>query len=184
MKTYIDENENNVFFLRMPNFLVEYHDKDSFIIDKIREYSPISINDFVDLLYEEYGHKKPTMLSFLTSNFTSYMKDGYFDIETIRLTDEELEPLKEKLKSDIYSLDEVKQILVEKGYDEFNPILTNRNFFKLGYKLRGSYVIRKEYGGIYGYFENKIENEMVIRLDDGLVKIGAIYNAINYYCNQ
>ena len=184
LKSKIDDNENNVYFLRMPNFLVEYRNKDDFIIDKIREYSPITINDFVEMLYEEYGHKKATMLSYLTSNFTQYIKNGFFDIETICLTESELLPLKNILKKDIYSLEEVKKILEENGFDDFNPVLTNRNLYKLGYKLRGSYVIKNEFGGIYGYFDKKISNELIIRFEDYIAKIGPIYNAIGYYCRQ
>lgn len=184
LKNKIDDNENNVYFLRMPNFLVEYHDKDDFIVDKIREYSPITINDFVDMLYEDYGHKKATMLSYLTSFFTQYIKNGFFDIETVTLTESELLPLKDKLRKDIYSLDEIKNILSENGFDDLNPVLTNRNLFKLGYKLRGSYVIKNEFGGIYGYFDRKIANEQIIKLDENIAKIGPIYNAIGYYCRQ
>ena len=184
LKLKIDDNDNNVYFLRMPNFLVEYRDKDEFIVDKIREYSPILINDFIDVLYEEYGHKKATMLSYLTSNFNSYIKDGYFDIDTMSLSEEEINVLRNKLTKDIYSLDEVREILETNGYEDAKMVLTNRNFNKLGYKLRGSYVIKSEYGRIYGYFDNKIENESVIKLDESIIKIGAIYNAINYYCKQ
>lgn len=184
LKLKIDDNDNNVYFLRMPNFLVEYRDKDEFIVDKIREYSPILINDFIDVLYEEYGHKKTTMLSYLTTNFTSYIKDGYFDIDTMSLSEEEISVLRNKLTKDIYSLDEVREILESNGYEDAKMVLTNRNFNKLGYKLRGSYVIKSEYGRIYGYFDNKIENESVIKLDESIIKIGAIYNAINYYCKQ
>ena len=146
LKLKIDDNDNNVYFLRMPNFLVEYRDKDEFIVDKIREYSPIPINDFIDILYEEYGHKKPTMLAYLTTYFTSYIKDGCFDIETMSLSEEEISLLKNKLVRDLYPLDEIKEILEASGYEEARMILTNRNFNKLGYKLRGSYVVKNEYG--------------------------------------
>lgn len=184
LKLKIDDNDNNVYFLRMPNFLVEYRDRDEFIADKIREYSPILINDFIDILYEEYGHKKTTMQAYLASNFTPYIKDGYFDIETISLSEEEISLLQNKIVKDIYSLDDVKEILETNGYEDAKMMLTNRNFNKLGYKLRGSYVIKSEYGRIYGYFDNKIENETVIKFDESIIKIGAIYNAINYYCKQ
>lgn len=184
LKNKIDNGENNVYFLRMPNFLVEYKERDDFIIDKIREYSPILINDFVDIMYEEYGHKKGTMLSFLTANFATYIKNGFFDIETIVLNDSQLEPIKCRLKKDIYSLDEIKDILFEEGYEDFNPVLTNKNLFKMGYKMRGSYAVKNEYGGIYGYFDNKIANQTVIKLDENITRIGAVYNAIGYYCRQ
>lgn len=184
LRNKIDTDENNIQFLRMPNFLVEYHDKDDFIVDKIREYSPISINEFVDILYEEYGHKKATMLSYLTTYFTSYINNGFFNIETMCLSDSELEPIKNKLQKDIYTLEEIKLILEQYSFEDLNPILTNRNLFKLGYKLMGSYVIKNEYGGIYGYLDKKIANEFVIRLDESLIKIGAIYNALSYYCKH
>ena len=183
LKLKIDNDSNNVTFLRMPNFLVEYKEKDDFIIDKIREYAPITINDFIDMLYEEYGHKKNTMLSYLLSNFSTYIFDGVLEIETIDIEIEEMNLLKTKLNKDIYIIDELKAF-----FEDCNlvsaKLLTNRNLFKLGYKLRGSYAISAKYNNIYGYLDYKIANEKIIKLDKDIVRIGSIYNAIYYFCKN
>ena len=184
LRLKIDDDENNVYFLRMPNFLVEYHEKDDFILDKIREYSPILVSDFVDIMYEEYGHKKATMLAYLTSYFDSYIKNGLFDIETISIKDDDLLLLSNKLKRDIYTINEIEEILRDNGYSDPSQVITNRNFVKLGYRIRGSYIIKSQYGNIYYYFDNKIENEEMIKIEEDVAKVGAIYNALAYYCKQ
>lgn len=184
LKNKVDNEDNNIYFLRNPNFLVEYRDKDEFIIDKIREYSPISISDFTDMLYEEYGHKKTTMQAYIASNFSSYNKNGFLDIETLKLEDSETLSLKEHFKKDIYTIDEVESILENNSSVEIEQILTNRNLLKIGYKLRGSYVIKKEYNSIYGYLEERINNNEMLKIEEDLGKIGAIYNALNNYCKE
>lgn len=184
LKLKIDDDENNVSFLRMPNFLVEYHEKEDFILDKIREYSPILVSDFVDIMYEEYGHKKSTMLTYLTQNFSAYIENGIFDIETLSLKEEDLLVLSDKLKKDIYTIDEIEEILKDSGFNNVSQVITNRNFIKIGYRIRGSYVIKSQYNSIYYYFDSKIESEELIRIDDDVLKVGAIYNALAYYCKQ
>ena len=47
-----------------------------------------------------------------------------------------------------YTIRVVSEILESNGYEDAKMVLTNRNFNKLGYKLRGSYVIKSEYGRI------------------------------------
>lgn len=181
LKNKIDDDENNVYFLRMPNFLVEYHNKDDFIMDKIKEYSPILINDLVDILSEEYGHKKATMLSYLSVTFAEYIKNGFFDIEGNALDDADLEKLKKHLIRDIYSISEVKEIIQELGYADPNSILNNRNFAKIGFRLRGTYVLNNDFSNIYMYLDSLIEKEQVLRFDESLLKISAFYNALSYY---
>ena len=184
LRLKIDDDENNVYFLRMPNFLVEYHEKEDFIRDKIREYSPILVSDFVDIMYEEYGHKKTTMLSYLTSTFGSYIKNGIFDIKTISLNEEGFVLLSNLLKRDIYTTKEIEELLRDNGYSNPTRVITNRNFVKLGYRIRGSYIIKSQYVNINYYFDNKIEDEELIRIEEDLAKVGAINNAIAYYCKQ
>lgn len=184
LKTKIDDSKNNVYFLRMPNFLVEYHEKDDFLLEKIREYSPIPISDFIDFLYDEYGHKKNTMLAYLTTNFSEYIKDGCFDIETSDISDEEISILKSKFVKDVYSIDDVKKILENSEFIDTSLVLTSRNMTKLGYKMKGSFIIKNQYGGVYEYIENMMENNDILKLDDDILKIPSVRGAINYYCEK
>lgn len=184
LKRKIDDDENNVYFIRMPNFLVEYHEKEQFILDKIKELSPISVNDFIDILHDDYGHKKPTMLAYITSTFNQYITANWFNVETIRLSKNDINILKDKLFMDIYSYEEIQFIFSELGYVDDSEMITSFNMDCLGYRLKSGFAIKKEYSGIYSYLEEKTSSKDIIRINDNLRKCGAIYNALNYYCTE
>ena len=184
LKLKIDDEKNDVYFIRMPNFLVGYNNKDDFILDKIRALSPISLYDFIDFLNEEYGHKTNTMLTYLSSNFNEYLDNGVFVTNTIKLEASKIEFYRKIFKNDIYIIDDVKSILKEFEEDDINLILTNLNFSKIGYKLKGSYMIKNDFGNTYAFLDYKIKSNEIIHLDESLLHIGQIYNAINFYCKK
>lgn len=184
LKLKIDDDENNIYFIRMPNFLVGYYEKEQFITDKIKELSPISVNEFIDILHDDYGHKKPTMLAYITSTFSQYITANWFNVETIRLAENDINILKGKLFMDIYSYEEIQSIFSELGYVDDSEIITSFNMDCLGYKLKSGFAIKKEYSGIYSYLEEKANSKDIIRINDDLRKCGAIYNALNYYCTE
>ena len=184
LKNKIDDDENNVYFIRMPNFLVEYKDKDEFILDKIKEFSPISLNDFIDMLNEDYGHKKNTMMAYLTTYFSEFFSNGNFSIESQKLNENQIDELKATFIDDIYSIDSVNNILKNKGYSDPDDIITNYNFGCIGFRLKSGFIIKKIYSGIYDYLDSKIKKQDMIRFDDALIHCGTIYNAVNSYCRN
>lgn len=184
LKLKIDDDENNVYFIRMPNFLVGYKDKDEFILDKLKEYSPIEINEFINILYEDYGHKKMTILSYLTSNFNTYLYNNIFRIESKKLDENQVEKLKTQLTKPIYSIEYLKIILEKNGYNNISEIITNYNLSFINYKLKSGFIMSNKFTGLYQYFDFASENEEIIKLDEDLMKCGAIYNAVNYVCKE
>lgn len=184
LKLKIDDDENNVYFIRMPNFLVGYKDKEEFILDKLKEYSPIEINEFINILYEDYGHKKKTMLAYLTANFNAYLYNNIFKIESKKLDENQIENLKTQLTQPVYSIEYLKMILEKNGYNNISEIITNYNLSFINYKLKSGFIISNKYTGLYQYFDFASENEEIIKLDEDLMKCGAIYNAVNYVCKE
>ena len=184
LRQKIDDDNNNVYFTRMPNFLVEYKDRDSFILDKIKECSPIKVDDFVDLLYEDYGHKKNYMYSLLLSNFNEYIKNGVFDIETKKFNESEIETVSSKLNKSIYSLVDIEKIFESLGFENPVEYFNNYNFSKLGYKLKSGFIISDEYTGIYNYLNYISGKKEIIRFESDLLKCGPIYNAINSFLRE
>ena len=184
LKLKIDDDENNVYFIRMPNFLVGYTSKDEFLLDKLKEFSPININEFIEMLYEDYGHKKNTMLSYLTSNFNVHLNNNTFNVVSKKLDDLQIERLKQHLINPIYSLEYLERFLKDNNYEDINEIITNYNLNFIGYKLKNGFIISAEYSGVYQYFDMISEREDIVKLDDDLVKSAVIYNSLNYYCAE
>ena len=181
---YKIDDENNVYFIRMPNFLVGYDEKDKFLVDKINEYAPISLNDFIDMLHDDYGHYKPTMLAYISQNMSAYLNGNILEATTYLIDSDIKQKLIDNLHDDIYSTKFIKNLFVEFGIDISKNVFTRTNFDSLGYCFRNGYIINKEYGSINKYLEIKSNQSNIIRIDSDLLKCGVIYNVINDYCKS
>lgn len=146
------EDFPNVKFDRMPNFSLGGIDKHDFTLKKINELAPISINDFLDFMEKNYGHKSNTFLSYLMTEFGDYINGNFIDSDVIEIKDELILELKKILTEPIYSLDLVKDILKSNGYLNVDEIITKNSMYKIGYKIRSSYILRKDYDSVEEYF--------------------------------
>ena len=146
------EDFPNVKFDRMPNFSLDGIDKHDFTLKKINELAPISINGFLDFMEKNYGHKSNTFLSYLMTEFGDYINGNFIDSDVIEIKDELILELKKILTEPIYSLDLVKEILKSNGYLNVDEIITKNSMYKIGYKIRSSYILRKDYDSVEEYF--------------------------------
>ena len=146
------KNFLDVKFDRMPNFSLGGIDKHTFTLNKINELAPISVNDFLDFIEKNYGHKSNTFLSYLMDEFGDYINGNFLDSDVIEIKDELILELKKILIEPIYSLDLVKDILKSNGYSNVDEIVTKSSMYKIGYKIRSSYILRKDYDSVEEYF--------------------------------
>ena len=159
----------NITFDRMPHFSINGITKDEFLEEKIKELAPISLNDFGEIMEEEYGHKSATVTWHITNNFQQYIENGILKNNIISLSDEVVDNIKKILLKPIYSLEEVKEILRNNGYNNINEIVNTANMYKIGYRIRSSYICKKEITSMEDYFrqiaeENDfIQNENILR---------------------
>ena len=184
LKYKIDDDKNNVYFIRMPNFLVGYEDKNKFLVDKINEYAPISLDDFVDMLHDDYGHYKPTMFAYIGQYLSEYLNGNILETTTYLIDDDIRDKLINNMHDDIYSTKFIKDLFVEYGIDISKNVFTRTNFDSIGYCFRNGYIIKKEYSSINKYLEIKSNQNSIIRIDTDLLKCGSIYNAINDCCKN
>ena len=155
LHSFLKKNQNdfpNIKFDRMPNFSLGGIDKYNFTLNKINELAPISINDFLDFMEKNYGHKSNTFLSYLMVEFNDYINGNFIDSDVIEINDELILKLKKILTEPIYSLDLVRDILKANGYSNINEIITKNSMYKIGYKIRSSYILRKDYDSVEEYF--------------------------------
>lgn len=167
-KTLFSEKEQ-IIFERMPNFSISGISKNEFIEEKIKEFAPISVNDFVDILETEYGHKSNTMLSHITSNFQKYIDNGIIKSNISILPDYEIDKIGQLLKKPIYNIDDLKELLKSNNYNNIDEIITSPNMYKMGYRIRSSYICKKDIGSIEDYFK-KIASENDFIANDNFLK--------------
>ena len=155
-------NNKNVSFDRMPNFSINGIDKNDFFKEKIKELSPISLNDFLEIMESEYGHKSSTLSAYITVTFYDYLDSGVLKSDIIVLPDYEIEKIKYILKNPIYNLDDLKVLLKDSGFDNVDDIISNANMYKIGYRIRSSYVIKKEINSVEDYLRETVnKNDFV-----------------------
>ena len=158
--------DNNITFDRMPNFSIGYSDKRSFFLDKIKEMSPIQIKDYLDIVCKNYGHKRETLYSYITVEFKDYIKGNEFDIDIKLLNDKEVELLKNILTEDIYSLDDLKEIMEQNNIKESHNYMNNNNICKLDFKKYADCIIRSSYDSIDDYLNKFVNSNNFLHFND------------------
>lgn len=156
----------NVTFDRMPIFFVNEIDKYSFFDEKIKEFAPISVNDFLEIMETEYGHKSGTLLSYISSTFVEYIFDGIIKTNMPVLQNEDIEKIKTFLTEPIYNMDDLKLLLIKNGYKNVEEIIINPNMYKIGYKIRNNYIIRKDVNTVEDYVKELIRMNDFISIID------------------
>ena len=155
LHSFMKKNQDiftNIRFDRMPNFSLGDVDKHDFTMSKINEMAPMSVNDFLEFMEKNYGHKSNTFFSYLTTEFSDFINGNFIDSDVIEITDNLILELRKIITEPIYSLDSVKDLLKENGYTNVDEIITKNNMYKIGYKIRSSYILRKDYDSVEDYF--------------------------------
>lgn len=154
----LEDSNQNFKFKRSPIILVGIDNKRSFFDSIIAKLSPISVDDFVNLLYLEFGLKKNTTNSYLHKYYSNKINDGIIYQKQRNLKKEELAKLKTLLTEDIYTNEQFDKILFDLGYQNVEKVFNNHNISKIGYKRNSAYLISNKFSDLDEYMEYLIEN--------------------------
>lgn len=157
---------NDLTFDRMPNFSIKGVTKDEFLEEKIKELAPISLSDFGEVMESEYGHKSATVTWYVGNNYFECIENGILKNDIELLANEDVEKIKRLLTKPIYSLEEMKDLLKNNGYANYKEILISANMYKIGYRIRSSYICSKEITSIEEYFRDIAEKNDFIENDN------------------
>ena len=73
LRKFIGNYNGKIVYSRMPDIFIDCDDKNAFVDNLIHELSPISLDEFVDYVYQNYGHKTNTFRALLMSYFSKYI---------------------------------------------------------------------------------------------------------------
>ncbi len=180
LRKIIVDTDNKVVFSRMPDIFIQCDDKMSFVENLIREFSPISVDEFVEFVYQTYGHKTSTFRALLMTYFNKYITNGMLMSDCAEFTEEQLVIMKEKLTDDIYSVSTLKQLLTEVFDVEDFRLINNLNMLKIGYKLRGNYIMKSSISNLEGYMREYINNNDYYYIKPEYRKIGSTFSSYLY----
>ena len=153
---------SQISFDRMPNFSINGISKNEFISEKIKELSPISVSDFIEIMESEYGHKSNSMATHITRYFKRHIDNGIIKSNITILPDYQIEKIKYLLKKPIYNIDDLKELLKANGFEDTDIIITSANMYRIGYRIRSSYICKKDIESIEEYIKQMAnENDFI-----------------------
>lgn len=152
-------NTDNVSYTRMPEFSVGNIDKNSFLTRLFHEHAPISVDNFIEFIEKNYGLRQNSLRSYIQMYLPEYIHDNEIRVDYVQLTGEDLNKLRQILVEDIYTIEQLNKIGSEIDPDFHDKFLNNMTLMKLGYALRGSYVLTDAYGSVDRYFTDLIMSQ-------------------------
>ena len=180
LRKVINTNNNKIVFSRMPDLLIDCSDKLEFVEGLIHELSPISLDDFTEYVHQNYGHKINTFRSLLLTNFNKYITNGILMSDCEEFTDEQLTIMKNNLTEDIYSISTIKEMLTRLFNVNDFKLINNINMQKIGYKLRGNYIMKNSISNLEAYMREVILNSEYYEVEPEMKKIGSTYSSYLY----
>lgn len=180
LRKIISDSDKNITFSRMPDIFINCSDKYAFIEDLIHEFSPMNIDEFVDYVYQNYGHKINTFKAVLMSNFNKYITNGMIMSDCAEFDEEQINIIKTYLVEDVYSISTIKELLTKLfDVDDFK-LINNLNMQKIGYKLRGNYIMKSSISNLEAYMREYINNNDYYEIKPEYKRIGSTFSSYLY----
>ncbi len=180
LRKVIGNYNGKIIFSRMPDIFIDCTNKIVFIDNLIHELSPIGLDEFVDYVYQNYGHKNNTFRALLSSTFSKYITNGQIISESVEFSEEQIKVLNNELIEDIYSIKTIKELLTRLFDINDFTLINNLNMAKLGYKLRGNYIMRNTISNLEAYLGDIILSNDYYEINSEMKKIGSTYTSYIY----
>lgn len=161
LKKIIPEGSyHKIHFDRMPIIVFGSFDRDQAIMQLIRDHSPISTNDLCDLIHQEYGIDKRTILANNLAPFSIYSYKGIYSIPECVMTDEHAAILKAHLPNPFYYTSEIAAIYSDLFPDADPDEISPYNLRKIGFHVYTNYAVQN-FDSAYDYFKHLLTKDDV-----------------------
>ncbi|TCI33875.1 hypothetical protein EVJ29_13385 [Exiguobacterium sp. SH4S7] len=151
---------------RMPELGIGVEDKNSWLRHLIVEHGPILLEEFLVFLSNSFGLHIPSMRSLIQTNLVEHLTvDNQLIASVPSISEQETEWLASILIEDIYTFDQLMD--AHTGTPDFYDRFLNKFVLsKVGYTIRGGFVVREEFGSGEAYFRNLIKDQELYRIQD------------------
>lgn len=179
-KKVLGRFDEGIIYSRMPDIFIKCDNKLEFIDEQIHELAPIKLDDFVDYMYKNYGHKESSLKAYIINNFNSYINIDTLICSGQEFTEEQFNIMNDKLTEDIYSIATIKKMLTDYfNVDDFK-LLNSLNLSKLGYRLRGNYIMKNNIISLENYLRDIILSRDYYEISPEMRKIGSTFSSYLY----
>lgn len=174
LRKYIKIENKSVKLGRMPIFIVGNIEKYDFFYNKIKEYSPMHVDLFLEMLDDEFGLKKDSTKSYLVKEFKNYINiENEISIRIEKIDDMSIAKLKSIINESVYTKENFIELLRSNNIDS-NKYFNSMNLSLLGYCISGTYVVKEKYRTINNYLKDRI-------MSNDFYEIEKNYNTSTYF---
>ena len=149
---------SNVTYNRMPEFSTGNIEKNEFLIHLFHEQAPIQIDNFVSYVNENYGLRQTSLKSHIQGYLSEYVSNDIIRVNYEELSDEEVSYLKSILTEEIHTVNEITEIGNQEFSNFHDKFINNMTLKKLGYSIRGEFILSNAYSRVERYFVQKVLN--------------------------
>lgn len=146
---------------RMPSVRFGSFDRDETIRELLFSNSPITAEDFIELLIEEYGYDKGTIAGTYLKCVALYYHNGIYKVDQMQIASDVLQQLKESLPNDFYYIDEIRTKYLELVPDGDVSVINAFNLKLMGFVVRSNYVLQN-FSSADSYFEHLLTESDIV----------------------
>ncbi len=149
---------HNFHFGRTPIIAFGNFDRSAAVVELIMNNAPISFNDLLDLIREEYGFESGTIH---WNDFSEYYHQGIYKVDYKVMSGENKALLKEKLTDDFYYIDEIRDIYAELVPEADLSEINSYNLKLMGFGVLSRYAIQN-YPSLDAYFTEILTKDDIV----------------------
>lgn len=179
-KKVLGKFDEGINYSRMPDIFINCGNKLEFVDEQIHELAPIKLDDFVSYMYKNYGHKENSFKAYIVSNFSHYINIDTLICSGQEFNEEQFSIMKEQLTEDIYSITTIKRMLTDLFDVNDFKLLNSLNLSKLGYRLRGNYIMKNNIISLENYLKDIILSNDYYEIPPEMRKIGSTFSSYLY----
>lgn len=139
-------------FKRQPILLFGEFDRDKMILEIIKAFSPLTADELIEYIFDEYGYSKLFLQMNVLPNFSQYYHNGVYTYDYKKMSEDRKNCFKEKLIKDFYYINELEELYAslfpEADQNELNP----HTMKELGFRVYSKYALQN-YESLEEYFK-------------------------------
>ena len=167
-----------ISFVRQPILRFGEFDREKNIFELIRAFSPVTQDELIDFLHDEYGYDRQTAVGYLT-RFSVYCHNGVFRVNSVSIPEERINVLSDNLTEDFYFIDEIRNIYVSLFDDADRDDIEPYTLKSMGFLVNTGYALRN-YTNASAYFRHLLTKDGLYNIDPYLKRYGriAVFNQV------
>lgn len=148
-------------FGRMPELKFGTFDRTAALIDLLIDNSPISIEDFAELVHKEFGYEQSTAIMTYFQPLAQYYHEGIYSVNFNDIPSDRKVCLKAALTNDFYFISEIRNIYMEMYPDADMEQINPRTLKSMGFVVLSRYAVQN-YSSLDAYYEAMFTKEDIV----------------------